>query len=175
MLFTSRSVIFDEFRFIVPTRELLRIGNDGLSTPILLGSRAAEILYLLLQRHGEVVSKNAIMDAAWPYMAIQESNLTVQISALRRALDDGRNGASCIQTVPGRGYRLLRASWKKAARSRIDPSLVRRYRIGLIRWPTLTFHRRNPCRQPHGWPISAAEASEKRASMWVLSDSFAQP
>ena len=105
MPFASRSVIFDEFRFILPTRELLRIGNDGLSTPIFLGSRAAEILYLLLQRHGEVVSKNAIMDAAWPYMAIQESNLTVQISALRRALDDGRSSASCIQTVPGRGYR----------------------------------------------------------------------
>jgi adenylate cyclase len=105
MPFASRSVIFDEFRFILPTRELLRIGNDGLSTPIPLGSRAAEILYLLLQRHGEVVSKNEIVDAVWPHLAIQDNNLTAQISALRRALDDGRNGASCIQTVPGRGYR----------------------------------------------------------------------
>jgi adenylate cyclase len=105
MPFASRSVIFDEFRFILPTRELLRIGNDGLSTPIPLGSRAAEILYLLLQRHGEVVSKNEIVDAVWPHMAIEESNLPAQISALRRALDDGRNGGSCIQTVPGRGYR----------------------------------------------------------------------
>jgi DNA-binding winged helix-turn-helix (wHTH) protein len=105
MPFASRSVIFDEFRFIVPTRELLRIGNDGLSTRIALRSRAAEILYLLLQRHGEVVSKNEIMDAVWPHMAIQENNLTVQISALRRVLDDGRNAGSCIQTVPGQGYR----------------------------------------------------------------------
>jgi adenylate cyclase len=103
MPFASRSVIFDEFRFIVPTRELLRTGNDGLSTPISLGSRAAEILYLLVERHGEVVSKKEIMDAVWPHMAIQENNLTVQISALRRALDDGRNGA-----VPGRGYRFTR-------------------------------------------------------------------
>ena len=105
MRFASRFVIFDEFRFIMPTRELLRIGSDGLSTPIPLGSRAAEILYLLLQRHGEVVSKNEIVDAVWPHMAVEENNLTVQISALRRALDDGRNGGSCIQTVPGRGYR----------------------------------------------------------------------
>jgi adenylate cyclase len=105
MRFASRSVIFDEFLFIVPTRELLRIGNDGLSTPIPLGSRAAEILYLLLQRHGEVISKNEIVDAVWPHMAVEENNLTVQISALRRALDNGRNGASCIQTVRGRGYR----------------------------------------------------------------------
>jgi adenylate cyclase len=105
MRFASRSVIFDEFRFIVPTRELLRIGSDGLSTSIPLGSRAAEILHLLLQRHGELVSKNEIVDAVWPHMAIQDNNLTIQISALRRALDDGRNGGSCIQTVPGRGYR----------------------------------------------------------------------
>jgi adenylate cyclase len=105
MRFASRSVIFDEFRFIVPTRELLRIRNDGSSTPIPLGSRAAEILHLLLQRHGELVSKNEIVDAVWPRMAIQENNLTIQISALRRALDDSRNGGSCIQTVPGRGYR----------------------------------------------------------------------
>jgi adenylate cyclase len=105
MPFASRSVIFDEFRFILPTRELLRIGNDGLSTPISLGSRAAEILYLLVERHGEVVSKKEIMDAVWPHMAIQENNLTVQISALRRALDDGRDDGSCILTVPGRGYR----------------------------------------------------------------------
>jgi adenylate cyclase len=106
MQFASRSVIFDEFRFIVPTRELLRIGDDGSSTPIPLGSRAAEVLHLLLQRHGELVSKDEIIDAVWPHMAVEENNLTVQISALRRALDDGRNGGSCIQTVPGRGYRL---------------------------------------------------------------------
>jgi adenylate cyclase len=104
MPFASRSVTFDEFRFVVPTRELLRIGNDGLSTPIPLGLRTAEILYLLLQRHGEIVSKNEIVDAVWPHLAIEESNLTVQISALRRAIDR-RNGGSCIQTVRGRGYR----------------------------------------------------------------------
>jgi uncharacterized membrane protein HdeD (DUF308 family) len=45
------------------------------------------------------------MDAVWPNTAVEESNLTVQISALRRALGGGRDGASYIQTVPGRGYR----------------------------------------------------------------------
>ena len=105
MLFVSQSLIFDDFRFNVPTRELLRAGRDGSMTPIPLGSRAAEILLLMLQRHGELVSKNEIMDTVWPGTAVEESNLTVQISALRRALDEGRNGASCIQTVSGRGYR----------------------------------------------------------------------
>jgi adenylate cyclase len=101
----SRSVIFDRFRFIVPTRELLRIGNDGSSVPIPLGSRAAEILHLFLQRHGELVSRNELIAAVWPHTVAEENNLTAQISALRRALDDGHHGGSCIQTVQGRGYR----------------------------------------------------------------------
>jgi TolB-like protein len=46
-----------------------------------------------------------------------------------------------------------RASWKKTDRSRIGLPLVRPYRMGLIRWPMLTLHRRNPCRQPHRRPI----------------------
>src|SRR5260370_1095336 len=49
--------------------------------------------------------QSEIMDAVWPNTAVEESNLTVQISALRRALDGGGSGASYIQTVPGRGYR----------------------------------------------------------------------
>jgi DNA-binding response OmpR family regulator len=87
MRFASRSVIFDEFRLIDPDSP--RITCCG-------------ILYLLLQRHGEVVFKNEIVDAVWPHMAVEENNLTVQISALRRALDEGRNRESCIQTVRGR-------------------------------------------------------------------------
>ena len=45
------------------------------------------------------------MDAVWPGLAVEEGNLTVQISALRKTLDQGRAEGSCIQTVPGRGYR----------------------------------------------------------------------
>jgi DNA-binding winged helix-turn-helix (wHTH) protein len=100
MLSAPRFVIFGDFRFNMATRELLRIGTDHLATPVSLGSRAAEILLLLLRKPGELVSKNEIMDAVWSGTAVEESNLTVQISALRRAL-----GVSCIKTVPGRGYR----------------------------------------------------------------------
>jgi DNA-binding winged helix-turn-helix (wHTH) protein len=173
MPFASRSVIFDEFRFILPTRELLRIGNDDLSTPIPLGSRAAEILYLLLQRHGDIVSKNEIMDAAWPHMAMQESNLAVQISALRRAIDDGRNDGSCIQTVPGRGYRFTPRVVEEDGQ---EPglSLVHRYRMGLIPRPMLTVHRRNPCLQPYCRWIPAEEAPEM-GSLGALSDFSARP
>ena len=105
MLLASRCVMFGDFRFNVPTRELLRVGNHGSATPISLGSRAADLLHLFLHRPGELITKSEIMDAVWPNMAVEESNLTVQISALRRALGAGGNGASYIQTVPGRGYR----------------------------------------------------------------------
>ncbi len=49
------------------------------------------------------------MDAVWPSTAVEENNLTVQISALRHVLDEGRPDGSCIQTVPGRGYRFVLA------------------------------------------------------------------
>jgi adenylate cyclase len=107
MLLASRCVVFGDFRFSVPARELSRIGKHGSATPISLGSRAADLLHLFLDRPGELISKSEIMDAVWPNVAVEESNLTVQISALRRALDDGRDGASYIQTVPGRGYRFV--------------------------------------------------------------------
>ena len=105
VLSASRCVAFGDFRFNLPTRELWRIGSHGAATPISLGSRAADLLYLFLDRPGELIAKGEIMDAVWPNVAVEESNLTVQISALRRALGDGRDGASYIQTVPGRGYR----------------------------------------------------------------------
>ncbi len=112
MLFASRCVVFGDFRFNVPTRELLRIGSQGAATPVSLGSRAADLLHLFIDRPGELITKSEIMDAVWPNTAVEESNLTVQISALRRALGCGRNGVMYIQTVPGRGYRFT--PWVKA-------------------------------------------------------------
>jgi DNA-binding winged helix-turn-helix (wHTH) protein/uncharacterized membrane protein HdeD (DUF308 family) len=105
MLLRSQCVVFGDFRFNLPTRELLRIGNHGVVTPVTLGSRAADLLHLFLDRPGQLISKSEIMDAVWPNMTVEESNLTVQISALRRALGGGPNGTRYIQTVPGRGYR----------------------------------------------------------------------
>jgi DNA-binding winged helix-turn-helix (wHTH) protein/uncharacterized membrane protein HdeD (DUF308 family) len=104
-LSSSRYVTFGDFRFNALTRELWRIGSHGSAMPISLGSRAADLLHLFLHRPGELITKSEIMDAVWPNTAVEESNLTVQISALRRALGDGRGSAGYIQTVPGRGYR----------------------------------------------------------------------
>ena len=74
---------------------------------VVLGARAMDVLTALAEQAGDVVTKQALMAAAWPGLAVEDANLTVQISALRRVLDEGRDGASCIQTVIGRGYRFL--------------------------------------------------------------------
>src|ERR1700738_3265274 len=75
------------------------------SEPIALGRRAVALLRLLLERAGTPVSKDALMDAAWPGLAVEESNLTVQIAALRRVFADIEGGAAWIETLPRRGYR----------------------------------------------------------------------
>ena len=79
----------------------------GAWAPVQMGSRALNILSLLLDQPGALVSKDELMDVAWPNLAVAPNNLTVQMAALRRVLDEGRPGESCIQTVPRRGYRFI--------------------------------------------------------------------
>ena len=85
---------------LLPTQYLLLEGDR----PVSLGSRALEILTALLERRGEPVSKQDLMSRVWPNLFVAHSNLTVQMSALRRALRDGRDGRRFIVNIPGRGY-----------------------------------------------------------------------
>ncbi|WP_397453339.1 response regulator [Pseudomonas sp. NA-150] len=71
---------------------------------IRLGSRAFDILELLIKAQGRMVSKDALLKAVWPDTVVEENNLQVHISALRKVLGTERE---IIKTVPGRGYRLL--------------------------------------------------------------------
>jgi TolB-like protein/tetratricopeptide (TPR) repeat protein len=75
--------------------------------PTVLGQRAVALLRLLLERAGAPVSKDALIEAAWPGLAIEDSNLTVQIAALRRVLEEVAGGATWIETLPRRGYRYV--------------------------------------------------------------------
>jgi TolB-like protein/Tfp pilus assembly protein PilF len=77
------------------------------SEPIVLGQRAVALLRLLLEQAGTPVSKQSLIDAAWPNLAVEESNLTVQIAALRRVFADISGGAEWIETLPRRGYRYV--------------------------------------------------------------------
>jgi DNA-binding winged helix-turn-helix (wHTH) protein len=70
-----------------------------------IGLRTLDVLRVLVERPGELVSKEEITAAVWRRTVVENANLTVQISALRRILDRGRPEGSCIQTVAGRGYR----------------------------------------------------------------------
>jgi DNA-binding winged helix-turn-helix (wHTH) protein len=85
---------------LLPTQFLLREGDK----PVALGSRALQILIALLERRGELVSKEDLMARVWPNIFVEPANLTVHMSALRRALRDGRDGHRFIVNIPGRGY-----------------------------------------------------------------------
>jgi DNA-binding response OmpR family regulator len=75
--------------------------------PIPLGQRAIAVLRVLVERPGELISKDHLMEAAWCGLAVEESNLAVQISALRRALGQTPGGEGWIETLPRRGYRYI--------------------------------------------------------------------
>lgn len=107
MLKPREVFLFACFRLDRRNGSLFRRSDDGTYAPVSVGSRALEVLGALVERPGDLVSRDEIMRAVWPGTAVEEANLTVQISTLRRIIDEGRQGQSAIQTVPGRGYRFI--------------------------------------------------------------------
>jgi DNA-binding winged helix-turn-helix (wHTH) protein/TolB-like protein/Tfp pilus assembly protein PilF len=103
---STDSFLFGQFR-LDRLRGLSRSSHAGDPVSVSLGSRALDVLRVLIEQHGELVSRDEIMAAVWPSAAVEEANLTVQISTLRRVLDCEGGGQSCIQTIPGRGYRFV--------------------------------------------------------------------
>ncbi|MCA0243450.1 MAG: helix-turn-helix transcriptional regulator [Proteobacteria bacterium] len=85
---------FEQFEVHPAARRLLVEGQ-----PALLGARAFDVLVALIERRGRVVTRDELLDAAWPGLVVEENNLRVQISALRKLL-----GPRLIATVTGRGY-----------------------------------------------------------------------
>lgn len=90
---------FGSFELQPDQRRLLVDGRDAT-----LGSRAFDVLLALAERAGQLVSKNELLDRVWPSVVVEENNLQVHISTLRKLL-----GARAIATIPGRGYRLALA------------------------------------------------------------------
>jgi adenylate cyclase len=91
-------------------------------TPAPLGQRAAALLRMLVERRSQVVRKDDLLEAAWPGQIMSESNLTVQIAALRNTLGDDQHGQSWIGTVARQGYRFS-ADVKEAAPDSPTPML----------------------------------------------------
>ncbi len=82
-----------------------KLTRDG--EPVQLGSRALDILCVLASAEGAVVSKDDLMAQVWPGTVVEENNIQVHVSTLRKVLQEGKSGQSCLVTVPGRGYRLI--------------------------------------------------------------------
>ena len=96
------SYIFGPFRLDAEMDTLFRSGE-----PVSLGRRAVALLRVLVEQRGIPVSKDALMDAAWAGLTVGESNLAVQIAALRRVLGEEPGGDNWIETLPRRGYRFV--------------------------------------------------------------------
>ncbi len=84
-------------RFELQPRER-RLLIDGEAATV--GPRAFDLLLALVERQGQLVTKTELLDRVWPGLVVEENNLSVQVSSLRKLL-----GGDVIGTVPGRGYR----------------------------------------------------------------------
>jgi predicted ATPase/DNA-binding winged helix-turn-helix (wHTH) protein len=93
---------FGPFRLDVARRELFAHGM-----PVTLGQRAFDVLVALVRRHGELVTKDELLTEVWPRLVVEENNLQVQVSALRRIFQSMDGGERYLVTVAGRGYRFV--------------------------------------------------------------------
>ena len=94
---------FGPFVLHLPERRLEREGR-----PVRLGGRAFDILTVLVERAPDIVSRRELLELVWPKITVDEAALRVHLTALRRALGEGRADLKYIGNVPGRGY-FLRA------------------------------------------------------------------
>lgn len=96
----TQVICFGRFELIGAKRLLHERGR-----PVDLGARAFDVLAALVERRGQVVTKQQLLDIVWPGRVVEENNLQVQISTLRKVL-----GSGAIATIPGRGYCFVLAS-----------------------------------------------------------------
>jgi len=99
------SLLFDRFE-VRPAERALWV--DG--QPVELGSRAFDLLLVLIAHRDRVVAKDELLEKVWPGLVVEENNLQVQISTLRKLL-----GAQTIATIPGRGYQWVAPPLEKPA------------------------------------------------------------
>ncbi len=96
----EKKISFAEFELDTTHRRLLRGGET-----VVLQAKAFDLLAFLVANKGRVVSKDEILETVWAEQFVEESNLVVQISALRKALGETKNTPRFLVTVPGKGYK----------------------------------------------------------------------
>src|SRR3569623_1091471 len=123
----AAALAFGPFRLETDVGILFR-GAD----PTSLGQRAVTLLRLLLDSDGKPVAKEALIAAAWPDQAIEESNLTVQIAASRRVLAGDAGEEVWIETLPRRGYRYIGPAVTRAPATNAEPELPDKPSIAVL-------------------------------------------
>jgi DNA-binding winged helix-turn-helix (wHTH) protein len=98
----GRSFLFGAF-VLQPERQLLSVEE----VPVRIGGRALDLLTALVERPGQLLSKQELIASAWPAIFVEEANLKVNIATLRRALGEEVDAPRFIATVVGRGYRFI--------------------------------------------------------------------
>ncbi len=93
---------FGPFQMIPSERQLLKVGQ-----PVPLKPKSFDLLIVLVENHGRLVEKEQLMKQVWPDSFVEEANLSVTVSALRRALGEGSDDRTYIETVPRHGYRFV--------------------------------------------------------------------
>src|SRR5712671_3309136 len=106
----TNTVRFGCFEVQPEARQLLVSG-----VPAKLGARAFDVLLALIERRDRVVGKDELLDLVWPGLVVEENNLQVQISALRKLL-----GPHAVATIPGRGYQFAVSLGAPAAASTVS-------------------------------------------------------
>src|SRR5262249_52419903 len=102
--FTPPLYEFGSFRLNPSERLLLREGQV-----IPLAPKAFDLLLVLVERHGHLVEKEELLKLVWADSFVEEANLSVKMSALRKALGESPGEAQFIETIPKRGYRFIAA------------------------------------------------------------------
>ena len=108
---------FGPFRLSVQDRILERNGERIAVTP-----KVIDTLFVLVENPGQVITKEELIKAVWPDVKIVESGLTRNISALRKALEEGEQEGSYIETIPRRGYRFVAGVTEELCESKQEPA-----------------------------------------------------
>src|ERR1700722_17517910 len=131
---------FGRFRVLLRQRQLVANG-----VPVELGTRAFDLLLVLVEADGSLVTKDELFSRVWPGIVVAEENLKVQISALRKALGEDRD---FIRTEFGRGYRFT-----ATVRSTVTGSDCQRTRQRGYGSSQRLVSPRISWRSPHGWCV----------------------
>ncbi len=138
---TEAMLEFGRFRVLLRQRQLVA---DGV--PIELGTRAFDLLLVLLEADGSLVTKDELLSRGWPGIFVAEENLKVHICALRKALGEDRD---FIRTEFGRGYRFTAAVRSTLARGGCQRPTRRRRRPSQGLLPQSISRR-----PPDGWRVA---------------------